>query len=87
MDFRDLAVAARARRKSPVLALTVPLTIALGVGASTAIFNVTNAALPWPLPCRHLAVLLFGTELNHKIEMVFAYANLAVFVLGHKASE
>ena len=37
MNFRDLAVAARVLRKSPVFALTAVLTIAFGVGASVCI--------------------------------------------------
>src|SRR5215467_15070867 len=50
MDFRDMRVAALVLRKSPVFALTAALTIALGAGASTAIFSVTNAVLLRPLP-------------------------------------
>jgi putative ABC transport system permease protein len=50
MPFRDLGFAARVLWKSPVFTLTAALTIALGVGASTAIFSVTNAVLLRPLP-------------------------------------
>jgi putative ABC transport system permease protein len=48
--MRDLAFSFRSLRKSPAFALTAIFTIALGIGASTAIFSVVNAVLLRPLP-------------------------------------
>ena len=48
--IRDFAFAGRTLRKSPVFAATAAVTLALGIGASTAIFSVTNAVLLQPLP-------------------------------------
>ena len=61
---RDLQYGMRALRRTPGFATVVVLTLAVGIGANTAIFSVVNALMLRTLPVRHPEQL---------VEMLFRY--------------
>jgi putative ABC transport system permease protein len=76
MALRELAFAGRTLRKSPIFAVTAALTIALGVGASTAIFSVTNAVLLRPLPHKDPdRLVIVASDMRNRNVRDFPFSN------------
>src|SRR5277367_3852432 len=86
MFTKDLLYAARSLAKSPVFLVTAVLTIALGIGASTAIFSVTNAVLLRPLPYKDPERLIIACgDMRKRNVKDFPFSNAEYFDLREAA--
>ena len=69
MPLNDLRYTVRLLRKSPLFTLAVVLTVALGIGANTAIFSVVNAVMLRPMPFAEPDRLYWVAERNDKLNL------------------
>ncbi len=75
--LQDVRLALRGFRKSPTVAVVAIATIAIGVGASTAIFGIVDPllfrSLPYPHDDQLVSIGYFGPVDNNEFNVVSSY--------------
>jgi predicted permease len=85
---KEVLLAVRGLRKSPAFAVISIVTIALGIGASTAIFSVVNAVLLQPLPYRDAGSLaLIESDMRHRNVVDFPFSGPDFDDMRHQTTQ
>jgi putative ABC transport system permease protein len=69
--LRNLRLAVRGLAKTPAFTATVVLTLALGIGANSAVFSAIDAVLLRPLPFPHSDQLMKLSQVSPRVSITF----------------